>query len=272
MKITEYPSIVEFLADNVLLADGSTGTKKIGIVDAFFSMLHMASVKNHRTHFRGKYLGNTLTTEQKARIQDGTFKDLYVGDYWTINGVNWRIADINYWKNCGDTNFTSNHLVIVPDTCLFNAQMNDTNTTEGGYAGSDMYTTHLAAAKTTINNAFGSAVLSHREYLTNAVSNGRPSGGAWFDSTVELMTECMVYGHMHFSPVSDGTTVPSIYTIDKVQLALFNLCPEFINIRAWYWLRDVVSSALFANVGDYGHAGANGASGSGGVRPVFAIG
>ncbi len=29
MKITEYPSITEFASDNVILTDGSAGTKKI---------------------------------------------------------------------------------------------------------------------------------------------------------------------------------------------------------------------------------------------------
>ena len=86
-----------------------------------------------------------------------------------------------------------------------------------------------------------------------AVANGRPSGGAWFDSSIELPNEPMMYGHLHFSPTSDGSTVPSIYTISKTQLALFMVCPRFIVNRSYtQWLRDVVSSASFAGVGGYG--------------------
>lgn len=272
MKMTEYPAISKFTADNILLTDGDNGTKKIFVGDAILAALHMTSPQLHRMIFRGKNLGTSMTTTQKAHIQDGTFEDLWLGDYWVINGVTWRIVDFDYWYNCGDTNFTSHHLVIMPDTNLYTAKMNDTNITTGGYVGSLMYTSNLANAKTTINSAFGSNVLSHRVYLCNAVSNGKPSAGVWYDSTVELPNECMMYGHLHFSPTSDGSTVPTIYTVDKTQLALFAVCPKFICNRSWFWLRDVVSSAYFAGVGGVGYAFCRGASGSGGVRPVFAVG
>ena len=94
-----------------------------------------------------------------------------------------------------------------------------------------------------------------------------------FDSSIELPNEPMMYGHLHFSPTSDGSTVPSIYTIGKTQLALFMVCPKFIVNRSYnQWLRDVVSSAAFANVNSYGDADCYGASGSCGVRPVFPVG
>ena len=110
--------------------------------------------------------------------------------------------------------------------------------------------------------------------MTNAVTNGRPSGGAWYDSTVELPNECMMYGHLHFSPTSDGSSIPYIYTIDKTQLSLFALRPALIVDRSHaQWLRDVVSSAYFARVTDDGITNYyHGASDSCGVRPVFAIG
>ena len=83
----------------------------------------------------------------------------------------------------------------------------------------------------------------------------------------------MMYGHLHFSPTSDGSTVPSIYTISKTQLALFMVCPKFIVNRSYnQWLRDVVSSAGFAFVGNDGAANYGSASNSLGVRPVFPVG
>ena len=83
----------------------------------------------------------------------------------------------------------------------------------------------------------------------------------------------MMYGHLHFSPTSDGSTVPSIYTISKTQLALFMVCPRFIVNRSYnQWLRDVVSSALFALVLGDGNTHCYGASNSYGVRPVFPVG
>ena len=202
---------------------------------------------------------------------------MFIGDYWVINGITWRIAAFDYWLNCGDTNTTAHHVVIVPDSNLASCKMNDTNITTGAYIGSDYYTgnngnTGRATAQTAINNAFGAEhILSHREYLQNAVSNGRQSAGAWYDSTFELMNEHMVYGGKVFEATSDGTNIPNVYTIDKSQLPLFALEPSRITNRANWWLRSVVSAAYFARVAGNGLAATGGASYSYGVRPDFAI-
>ena len=78
----------------------------------------------HNCIYRGKNLGTSVTAEQYAAISSGKFTDLYIGDYWVINGVTYRIAAFDYYYNCGDTNFTKHHVVIVPDTSLYKAQMN----------------------------------------------------------------------------------------------------------------------------------------------------
>ena len=274
VNLSELTQINELVSGNKLLVGTTDGNKAIAAEDALFAMLDgFAPVELRRVLFRGKNLGTALTAVQKAAIKDGSFKGMFLGDYWSIGGRIWRIVDMDYWYNCGDTAFTSHHLVIMPDEALYNAQMNTTNVTTGGYVGSAMYKSNLANAKTIVNAAFQGSVLTHREYLCNAVANGRPSGGAWFDSSIELPNEPMMYGHPHFSPTSDGSTVPSIYTISKTQLALFMVCPRFIVNRSYnQWLRDVVSSAAFARVVNYGGTGCYDASGSYGVRPVFPVG
>lgn len=274
VNLSELTQINELVSGNKLLVGTTDGNKAIAAEDALFAMLDgFAPVELRRVLFRGKNLGTALTAVQKAAIKDGSFKGMFLGDYWSIGGRIWRIVDMDYWYNCGDTAFTSHHLVIMPDEALYNAQMNTTNVTTGGYVGSAMYKSNLANAKTIVNAAFQGSVLTHREYLCNAVANGRPSGGAWFDSSIELPNEPMMYGHPHFSPTSDGSTVPSIYTISKTQLALFMVCPRFIVNRSYnQWLRDVVSSASFARVRGNGDANCRDASNSVGVRPVFPVG
>ena len=274
VNLSELTQIKELVSGYKLLIGTMDGNKAIAAEDALFAMLDsFAPVELRRTIFRGKNLGTALTAAQKAAIKDGSFKGMFLGDYWVIGGRIWRIVDMDYWYNCGDTAFTSHHLVIMPDEALYNAQMNTTNVTTGGYVGSEMYKNNLANAKTIVNAAFQGSVLTHREYLCNAVANGRPSGGAWFDSSIELPNEPMMYGHLHFSPTSDGSTVPNIYTISKTQLALFMVCPKFIVNRSYnQWLRDVVSSASFADVHYDGRTAYYGASGSLGVRPVFPVG
>jgi len=232
-----------------------------------------AALKNCLPRF--KYLGTSVTSEQWAAIQNGTFDGLFLGDYWTINGVDYIIVAFDYWLSAGDAPCTKHHVVVIPRNNLYTYKFNSTNTTKGGYVGSDLYKNGLTQAKTTINSAFGSAhILSHRQHLVNAVTNGKPTGSDWYDSTVELMNENMVYGGRQFSPMPDGTDPLSTcrnYTIDKSQLPLFRLAPWLICNGNWYWLRDVVSAASFARVTGNGTADYSLASNAGGVRPAVGL-
>ena len=231
----------------------------------------------HNSIYRGKNLGTSVTAAQYAAISAGTFDDMFVGDYWVINGVTWRIAGFDYWLHHGDTECTTHHVVIVPDTNLATGGLNSTNITTGAYVGSDYYTgansnTLKATAKSAIEGAFTAAhILTHREYLKNAVTNGYESAGAWYDSTFELMTEQMVYGCKVFGNCINDTNVPASYTIDNAQLPLFRLDHSRICNRAAWWLRDVASAAYFALVDGSGGCGYAGASYSFGVRPAFGI-
>lgn len=273
VNLSELTQINTLSADDKLLIGTAAGNKAIGADDALFAILDAFVPKEQRRMiYRGKNLGSVITDDQKANIKNGTFKGFFLGDYWSIGSYTWRIVDFDYWYNCGDTAFTTPHLVIMPDKPLYNTQMNETNITTGGYVGSKMYTKNLAQAKTLAASAFGDLILTHREYLTNAVSNGYPSAGAWFDSTLELPNEIMMYGSLVFTPAGDGTVVVNRYTIGKTQLALFTVVPNMISNRATFWLRDIVSSADFADVYYVGTASYANASNSLGVRPVFAIG
>lgn len=270
-KIVDYPAADRIAKDDVFLLDGERGTRKALASWAAVELAGLISPINHCNVFRGKNLGGGVSSAQKAAIKNGSFDNLYIGDYWTINGVTWRIADMDYFLRCGDTDFTSHHLVIVPDTPLYTGKMNETHTTEGGYVGSLMYKSGLDQAKTAIAAAFGDLVTTHRDILCNAASNGRQSGGGWFDSTVELMCERMVYGNSVFQPGCDGSFIPYNYTTGKSQFALFRMAPQYISNRQWYWLRDVVSATHFANVYYNGYADYTSAGGVFGVRPYFVI-
>lgn len=290
-KVTELTAFTTPTDSCLIPIHDGTGLKKITFAnfrakavegtEAKIAPLLFNNAGAHNAIYRGKSLGSTVTTAQYAAIKAGTFDDLYIGDYWTIGGVNYRIAAFDYYLNSGDTSCTTHHVVIVPDTCLYNAQMHNTssggyeggaaNTTTGGYVGSDMYKRNLEQAKTTIKSAFSGHVLKHRIYLTNAVANGRASGGAWCDSEVDLMCEQMVYGSGILSPVSDGSNVPANYRVEKSQLPLFQHEPSRICNRNNWWLRDVITASYFAVVPSYGNANYGNASASTGVRPAFCI-
>lgn len=245
----------------------------------FSAISAQAGAGSHNSTYRGANLGGALTDAQAAAIKAGTFDDMFIGDYWSIGGVTYRIAAFDYYLNTGDTPCTAHHVVAVPDVPLYGGKMNETDTTAGAYVGSEMYTTGLSRAKTTITAAFGSShLLTHRNQLQNACTNGVPTGSAWFDSTVELMTEQNVYGNQIMGALPIGGTLNPWdatgnhnYLVDKSQFPLFAFRPDLISNKNTSWLRTVVSSGDFAFVGYSGDASCTGASDINGVRPAFSI-
>lgn len=278
-KFADLEAILSVTGTEQMLIHDGNGVKVITVENLHKGLqTDIDSVRNvladgaaaHNCIYRGKNLGTSVTAEQYAAISSGKFTDLYIGDYWVIKGVTYRIAAFDYYYNCGDTNFTKHHVVIVPDTSLYKAQMNTSNVTTGGYTGSAMYKSNLAQAKTTIKAAFGSAhVLTKRELLTNAVNGNTPSGWAWFDSDVELMNEVQAYGSVAWGAHDgNGYNVAS----GDGQFPLFMFDRTKLHNREDYWLRDVASATNFSYVNCDGRASAYSASASRGVRPAFCIG
>lgn len=247
-----------------------------GKINSLKQIVVASNAGAHNAIYRGKditskFYDGTLSQQ----IAAGTFDDIFIGDYiiGQTSGRKYLVADINYRLHCGDTECTKPHVLMIPEKIMGTAQMNDSHVTTGGYVGSKMHTTNLVQFKNVIQNDFGSGhILNHRVVLTNAVTDGKSSGWAWYDSTIELMNESMVYGHNAWGSHHGYET-----GADKSQLSLFKHRPDLIvalndaGSRYWYWLRDVVSSSAFARVNCYGGASTNGAGNSDGVRPAFLI-
>ena len=227
----------------------------------------------HNAVYRGKDLGSAVTDAQWAAIKDGTFKDLYIGDFWTIGDVTYRIAAFDYYYMAGDTQCTHHHVTLVPDASMYAHPMNQAPShTNGAYVGSEMYKTGLNEAKTIVSTAFGAEhVLKHRAFLSNAVSSGFVSAGSWYDSTVELMNEQNVYGCIILGNIVNGTSMPFSYSLDSTQYPLFRFRPDLISDGGWYWLRDVTTTDFFAYVHKRGSAQTATSSANAGVRPAFSI-
>lgn len=275
MKITEYPTTTSLVSGDSMIVDGTQGTRQVKGSEMPYAIMDLCGPEMHRMIYRGKNLGTSVSPTQLSAIQDGTFKDLWLGDYWVINNETWRIADFDYWYNVGDTKFTNHHLVIVPDGAPTSASMNSTSTTNGGYTQCAIRTGSgalIGTVKTIVESAFPGMLKTHREYLINTVTSGYPSNGAWTDSDVDLMNEPMVYGSYIYTPSSGGTTDVKRYTNSNQQLALFAVKPSFKLSGNGYWLRDVASATHFARVDSNGGATSTGAANSYGIRPAFAIG
>lgn len=277
-QVNNYPSTGEFSADDSVLITGATSglrrmpvskfqdnvTAKAADLRAIMELCPPAI--SHRMIYRGKNLGTSFTTEQSQAVQNGTFTDMYVGDYWVINGKTRRIGDIDYFIHCGDNVDLGHHLLIVDDGVNLAADgstthfMNDTDTTAGGFKGSKMWQSTIPnKILPDITTAFGSHLLTHREYISNAVTEGVPSGGEWVDTTYNIFNEAMYYGSVVNGANSGGS---GLYNIgcSKNQIALFKLDQSSMNRRNNIWLRDIVSAAAFAVVLTVGDASGSSAS------------
>ena len=240
-------------------------------------------------------------------------EDLYAGDYFQMSraisapnqdsqyattGSQWvTIAGINTLRGNGDNiSMDYNHLVMVPgkgETGSFHfgrKRMNSTNTTVGGYVASEMYTATLGevvnagstASGATINQQlyaeFGSHLKTTRELLSNSMgasltnrfgsAGGASNNWGWNSCQACLMSEVEVYGSTVWSSSGYDTGTGC------VQLPLFAFSKKAVNNRsAYYWLKDVASSADFCLVSGNGLAAYGGASyTSFYVRPRFVLG
>ena len=221
------------------------------ITDAFNSGIVSANIKNgtFKNIFPGDYIRKQITIP-RVLADNGTI--LLGGDTYNVT---WVITDCNYWSN------TANHVAIVPGIGILSARMNPTNTTEGGYAGSEMFKKIIPACATGIVNAFGNDhILTFRDAITNSVDTSHVSSGIpqltgtpglwdeWVSVQCNLMSEKMVYG----APICSGGAMDNIMATR--QMSAFRLSTDLINNatfgRTW-WLRDVVSSSSFAAVYSY---------------------
>lgn len=256
-KVDETQQIAQSVRDD---ADAGKFAATAEMVEQTVSV-YMAgfSPEMHRNVFRGKCLGESITEEQMIAIRKGSFRNLYVGDYWEINGTKYRIADINYWRNVGypeSEKVQKPHILIVPDTVLGSGQMHISNSTYGGYRNSEMKSTRLNNIAKTLPDTFKSLLLTHRMF----------SDGAWINASVDLMSEVMVHGTYICTDNSNKQTS------DTQQLALFRLAPELKTIGVNYWLRNVAGSQTYTLISQYGDASTDAATSTYGIRPVFAIG
>lgn len=236
----------------------------------FFNNSVTGNAGFHNSLYRGKYLGDTFTEAQSQAILSGTFTGLYVGDYWTINGVDWVIVGFDIRYNIGDTPLTTHHIGVMPRVSLNGSQWYTSNDTSRGYVNSTVRANikGTGGAQSKFIAAFGSDhVLSFRELYPSTYSSGNATGWAWVDARTELLSEVDVYGCAAWSGGGKGYEVG----VDKSQLPIFRLRPDFANIRADWWLRSVGSATYACVVRGDGGADYAGASHSLGVRPLSLI-
>lgn len=204
-------------------------------------------------------LGSTITSTQLTNIRNGSFKGMYIGDYWVNGGVNWRIADMNYfmpnanYSGVADSAQVINkpHLIVVPDSSLGTGayDSSDSETAQHGYLGATIFTSTLPNLKSTVDAVFPNALIPHNVYGPSTVAQNLLSYGRSNEPIyVDLMNQFMVYG---------TKLVPNLFENgssdknDNHQFALFSRQPKYMSLPKTnpYWLKDlIITSATGSTV------------------------
>lgn len=173
-----------------LLNDPHAGENaKAAMKDLYYIMANaVMDINVRRNIFRGKNLGTEVTQEQYKYIEDGTFRGLFIGDYWenaegTAKFVIW---DFNLYLGIGDSEETkckTNHVVvgIVFRTSL-TSKMADSSA--GSYMSSYLRVTKLPEIATAyVEPFFGSEhLLTYRKGIQNNINGA----SAWASQQLDI--------------------------------------------------------------------------------------
>lgn len=317
-KFNEYPSKAKPADTDTFLAYDTSGKSNKQVTMQSVAEATLSRMSHNIPRLVPKDITSYYNDGSLWKRLNGTdgyslFEDIYVGDYikmsraisapnpdstLQLTGSQYvTIAGIDSLRGNGDNiSMDHHHLVMVPGQGFGGSQhfgrsrMNPTNTTVGGYKGSEMNTTvigDVATAGSTATGAtvnqqlyaeFGSHLKTTRELVSKAInasgynrfgtSGGCSNDWEWTSIQAILMSEVELYGSIVWSSSAYDTGTANH------QLELFRYSKQAVNNRsAWYWLKDVASAANFCLCGSGGNASYNGASGAYCyVRPRFVIG
>ena len=236
-----------------------------------YAKVATANANTHNATYRGQSLGSFNETFAND-IDNGTFNNMWVGDYFTVNNHKYKIAGFNY--KCGHEENTglANHLIMITDV-LGRHDMNSTDTTEGGFAGSSMFKDEIPVVEEQLATDFGEHLLKFKSYLATSIdSSGAPNGGQWYELTANLCNSAMWWGSP--SPYSNNKNGTKYNIGDEdTQLPIMKLhTAEQSSGSNYVWLRDIYNSSSFARANRDGSAYWYRASDSNDVRAFFLIG
>lgn len=292
MRIKDYPISTTPKSDDVFIVEGGgdTGTQQLSFetLKNSISGKIQDNIVEHRK-YRGKNLGSTYTYEQKQAIEDGTFEDLYVGDYWTINGTKWVIADINHW-----TIVKSNHLCIIPETPIGSSQANSNAMTYTNFAESTLNKTLQSTVLNKIKEAFGDENL--KEFTIFSFGGydstyGTPTALSYYNTKIALPTLCEMFNWQYLGRVEGASRIillDSVTGIDgaMTQLQIFKENPNYVyhNSNTWnnnaIWLHSMLflnpTTKAFNGMGvvdrsDFSGLASNSVTWEFSLRPIFAL-
>lgn len=227
------------------------------------------NAESHNNIYRGKNLGRSLTNTQLQGIRDGTFKDLYVGDYFDFGDQKLYVAHLDYFFNRtlyflnANIPLSAHHLVLISNKIHgrsnFDAQ-------RLSYASSDL---KKAIESKTIRSEVGYIpgiedfdVLNLQDYSSPTDDRAKRQ---LYKSHAGALSSFMVVGRDLKASFGSGS-IPT-----DPQMALFRLSPKMIGINYSWWLADSCDDIYAFVVGYYGTIEKEEKRNSYGIRPYYVV-
>ena len=242
---------------------------KVGHLNELVGYVVQDNAESHNNIYRGKNLGRSLTNIQLQGIKDGTFKDLYVGDYFDFGTQKLCIAHLDYFYlrtgiSVTTSPLSTHHLVLISDhvhgNCIYSAK-------KERYVYSNL---KMEIDKKTIKSELGNisgieefpaVYLQDHGNLDNTETRRDTYHGR-----VGALTSCMVIGR----DLSDYTRFDRFFPTDP-QMALFRLSPKMIGINYSWWIADSCNDANAFFVNRVGIIENTAKTQPAGIRPFYVV-
>ena len=248
MKFADYPADTVIAAGDIFLKDGATGTKKVVGSDFPYAIFDGVPMM-HSNIYRGANLGSSYTVAQRDAVSSGTFTGLWIGDYWTIGGVQWIIVDFDYWGG------TTHHLLVMPRTGHYQGPIHPDLVNATGIRGTALMSNAVEPGTNSFQSIFNNLGFSHTiiSRLGWNAQNGFPASAVEIQTVADVLSEGMVIGS---KPITGTPKYPngSIWkTNDSRQLSYFRMGGKMpLTSGQISWLSDQTSDYYFATINDLG--------------------
>lgn len=248
MKFADYPADTVIAAGDILLKDGANGTKKVVGSDLPYAIFDGVPMM-HNNIYRGVNLGSSYTAAQRNAVSSGTFTGLWIGDYWTIGGIQWIIVDFDYWGG------TTHHLLVMPRTGHYQGPVHPDVVAATGIRSTALMSNAVDPGSDSFQSLFNNLGFSHtivRRQGWDAASR-RNTSIREVSTVADVLSEGMVIGS---KPITSEPTEPNgtIWkTNDSRQLSYFRMGGKMpLNSGQVSWLSDQTADYYFATINDLG--------------------
>lgn len=271
-ELTQIQGVIDKSTQNVFVDDGTNGHRAL-LNQILGSGAGAANSLTYREEI------TEITNDMWDSISDGSFDLAHTGMHYTApSGRTYWFAHADYNYGMGGTAQDRHTMLVIEDDITITSAHHPTKTTEGGAAASDIYTTVLSAHQGELEADFGAEhIIPQDIFLTNAVTNGVVSGGAYALLYSFILTEKQIFGND--IRYTDGANYFLNFLARERQLALFDNMPETIiaydadtTNRRTYWTDTVENASDFGTADTDGYMNNRAANGERGVRRAFFIG